>query len=195
MTTSGHLWLTAAQGGPPFRPLHASCPPASCCLPSPADTLPAPAAGRHLPALQPALPPGLDPGLAHDLLSVWGFLVSFPTFVCLPPITLELLLEALVQGQASALLGAIHIQLLRLLQLDTEEAYASGVLTAGGNVNFSDRAVLTSAQRLVESWAWGLDVDVWRAHVNLLTWPEVLRQVALACGAGERCLFWGGGTG
>jgi hypothetical protein len=26
---------------------------------------------------------------------------------------------------------------------------------------------------------------VWRAHLNLQTWPEVLRQVALVCGAGE----------
>ena len=67
-----------------------------------------------------------------------------------------------------------------------EESYASGALNVGGNVNFSDRSVLTAAGRLVESWAWGLDVDLWRAHLGQLTWPEVMRQLGMVCGAGEQ---------
>lgn len=39
--------------------------------------------------------------------------------------------------------------------------------------NYADRAVVNSATRLEEAWAWGFDVDTWRAHLNALTWPEV----------------------
>lgn len=47
-----------------------------------------------------------------------------------------------------------------------------------------DRALVAAAQRLEEAWAWGLDPDLWRAHLGPSTWPEVLRQQALASGAG-----------
>lgn len=42
-----------------------------------------------------------------------------------------------------------------------------------------DRAVAMSAGWLEEAWAWGFDVDVWRAHLNALTWPEVCAPPAL----------------
>ena len=49
-----------------------------------------------------------------------------------------------------------------------------GLLQAGGGANtFVDRSVAQSAGCLEEAWAWGFDVDVWRAHLNPLTWPEV----------------------
>ncbi len=51
--------------------------------------------------------------------------------------------------------------------------------------NFMDRGVLSSARHLDEAWAWGFDVDAWRAHLGVLTWPEVLRQVAVALGRGS----------
>ncbi len=48
------------------------------------------------------------------------------------------------------------------------------ILLQGGAVgNYADRAVVNSAVRLEEAWAWGFDVDTWRAHLNGLTWPEV----------------------
>ena len=48
-----------------------------------------------------------------------------------------------------------------------------------------DRAVVSSAALLEEAWAWGFDVDAWRAHVGLATWPEVLRQMAIVGRAGS----------
>lgn len=42
-----------------------------------------------------------------------------------------------------------------------------------------------AAQLLEEGWAWGFDVDAWRAHLNVLTWPEVARQLAIAAGLGR----------
>jgi hypothetical protein len=46
-----------------------------------------------------------------------------------------------------------------------------------------DRSLVSCAQLLEEAWAWGFDVDVWRAHLNAITWPEVLRECAIAAGA------------
>ena len=43
----------------------------------------------------------------------------------------------------------------------------------GGATNFMDRAIINCAHALEEAWAWGFDVDVWRAHLNVQTWPEV----------------------
>ena len=54
-------------------------------------------------------------------------------------------------------------------------------------MNFLDRAVVNSATYLEEAWAWGFDVDAWRAHNNCLTWPEVLRQWAIASGGLQPC--------
>ena len=72
----------------------------------------------------------------------------------------------------SRLLCDMHIALLRLLQADMEEAHA--VAGQGlGAASVADKAVTQSAACLEEAWAWGFDVDVWRAHLNALTWPEV----------------------
>ena len=47
------------------------------------------------------------------------------------------------------------------------------LLQGGGATNFMDRAIINCAHALEEAWAWGFDVDVWRAHLNAQTWPEV----------------------
>lgn len=59
----------------------------------------------------------------------------------------------------------------------------------------SDRALHAAAQRLEEAWAWGLDPDLWRAHLGPLTWPEVLRQVAITAGQGGQRLQSRSGAG
>lgn len=46
-------------------------------------------------------------------------------------------------------------------------------MQGGGATNFMDRAIINCAHALEEAWAWGFDVDVWRAHLNAQTWPEV----------------------
>jgi hypothetical protein len=35
----------------------------------------------------------------------------------------------------------------------------------------ADRALVAAATRLEEAWAWGLDPDMWRAHLGPMTWP------------------------
>ena len=47
-----------------------------------------------------------------------------------------------------------------------------------------DRAIVNCAAILDEAWAWSFDVDVWRAHLNAQTWPEV----GLTAG-GQFCLL------
>ncbi len=90
------------------------------------------------------------------------------------------LFEALASGASSQLLAALHTGLLRLLQADAEEAHASGALQS-----HADPGQAVAAQLLEESWAWGFDVDAWRAHVNALTWPEVARELGIAAGLGR----------
>lgn len=69
------------------------------------------------------------------------------------------------------------------------------VLQLGATGNFMDRSVVFAAQHLEEAWAWGYDVDVWRAHLNLLTWPEVLRQVRPGPGGAGSCSGSAGAVG
>lgn len=79
-------------------------------------------------ALQPAFPPEIDQSTGTALLSVWSFLHSFPELLGLVPCSFEALAGAMVQGRGSALLGRIHVALLRLLQADMEEAHAHGLV-------------------------------------------------------------------
>ena len=72
----------------------------------------------------------------------------------------------------SRLLCDMHMALLRLLQADMEEAHAAAGQGMGA-ASVADKAISQSAACLEEAWAWGFDVDVWRAHLNALTWPEV----------------------
>ena len=47
------------------------------------------------------------------------------------------------------------------------------LLQGGGATNFMDRAIITGAHYLEEALAWGFDINLWRAHLNAQTWPEV----------------------
>lgn len=71
--------------------------------------------------LLPALPPDLSADQAGQLLTVWTFTHSFHELLGLWPSSLGALLEALVLGEQSPVLGALHMSLLRLLQADMEE--------------------------------------------------------------------------
>ena len=73
---------------------------------------------------------------------------------------------------------------LLVMQADMEEAYLTNSATVA--TGFTDRAATACAATLDEAWAWGFDVDAWRAHLGPATWPEVLRQFAVA--AGEKCV-------
>ncbi|EFJ39975.1 homeodomain protein [Volvox carteri f. nagariensis] len=133
-------------------------------------------------------PDGLDDDIGSELLVCWSFLQSFADLFGVKVPSLEGLLEALAEGEESRLLADVHCALLRLIQADMEDAHDEkervGRQTAAAP-NFMDRSVVGSARRLEEAWAWGYDVDCWRAHLNALTWPEVLRQVAVVAGRGR----------
>ncbi|GLI69153.1 hypothetical protein VaNZ11_013710 [Volvox africanus] len=131
---------------------------------------------------------GLEDGIGSELLVCWSFLQSFADLFGVEVPSLEGLLNALAEGEESHLLADVHCALLRLLQADMEDAHDEkervGRQTAAAP-NFMDRSVVGSARRLEEAWAWGYDVDCWRAHLNALTWPEVLRQMAVVAGRGR----------
>lgn len=44
---------------------------------------------------------------------------------------MEELIEAVVEGESSRLLGEVHVALLRLLQADMEESHATGAIQVG----------------------------------------------------------------
>ncbi|GFH11234.1 uncharacterized protein HaLaN_06703, partial [Haematococcus lacustris] len=160
------------------------------------------AQGRPLlpPPTPPAFPPAsldLSPAfegelaagsLGPDLLMVTAFLHSFAQLVGLRPVpTVDQLAQALHDGDESPLLAAVHIGLLRLMQADMDEAHASGAAQsgAGGPGLMFDRGLVMAAHLVDEAAAWGYDVDVWRAHTNMLTWPEVLRELAVTATIGS----------
>lgn len=64
------------------------------------------------------------------------------------------------------------------------QPYLGGAAQSGNS--FADRAVVARAAALEEAWAWGFDVDAWRAHLNVLSWPEVLRETAIALSLGPK---------
>ncbi|WIA12944.1 hypothetical protein OEZ85_006559 [Tetradesmus obliquus] len=133
--------------------------------------------------LQPAFLPELGDELGQALIEAWGFTACLADLLGAPPFSMEALLGGLQQGSSSGLLGLLHVLLLRQAQADMEEAHATGVLQSP-QIHLCDRTLVAAAQRLEEAWAWGLDPDLWRAHLGPATWPEVLRQHALASGAG-----------
>ncbi|KAG2442737.1 hypothetical protein HXX76_002819 [Chlamydomonas incerta] len=158
--------------------------------PQPPEATPAPeeAQPQAEAEAEEELSDSLDPDLGTELLVCWSFLQSFADLFGVAVPSLEQLLGALAAGEDSRLLGDVHCALLRLLQADMEDAHDEKERVGRPTANvphFMDKSVAGSAQRLEEAWAWGFDVDAWRAHLNTRTWPEVLRQVAIVWGRGR----------
>lgn len=123
-----------------------------------------------------------------DVLEVHGIAHTFADLLGVWPFTVSELATAFREGQRSRLLAEIFTSLLQLIQADMEVAQST--LAVGGAVqgqSLGDKAALQAASRMLnEAWAWGLDNEAWRAHLNPLTWPEVLRQFAVTLGWGAR---------
>lgn len=94
---------------------------------------------EHAPPMRPEFPPPhlnfqqwlpseLQGTLGSDLLFVWNFLHSFGYLLDLPKLRVHQLLQALLEGEKSPLLGEIHISMLRIVQADMEEAHATGAM-------------------------------------------------------------------
>ncbi len=83
---------------------------------------------HHASCVQPAFPSELGEESGADVLATWAFCHSFRDVLGLPPFSVDALLAAVGRGSTSALLGAVHIAMLRVLQADMEDAHASVVL-------------------------------------------------------------------
>ncbi|EFJ15126.1 hypothetical protein SELMODRAFT_422901 [Selaginella moellendorffii] len=117
-----------------------------------------------------------------NLFMVWRMLTNFADVIGLWPFTLDEFVQAL-HDYDSRLLGEIHIALLKTLVKDVKDASQAAAI--GSNQAL---AVASGGHpELVEAaYAWGFDIQEWGQHVNALTWPEILRQFALASGYGPR---------
>lgn len=133
-------------------------------------------------------------GTAGPLLSAWATLSMAAPVLGIELPSIDDLVAAVAGGISSKVLGDLHIALLRLLQADAEESFAQGEGASAEAKAAANAAAAAShvhliapgARLLEEAWAWGFDVDFWRAHLNALTWPEVAREVAISAGLGRR---------
>lgn len=116
-----------------------------------------------------------------DLLEVWSFINEFSEATGCATCTLRDFTTALAKGTGSHILATVHINLLQTVLADMNEAHAQSNQTAKTNDEIQGVAAT-----LREAWSWRFDVDAWRAHLNHMTWPEVLRQFATAAGHGKQ---------
>ena len=125
-----------------------------------------------------------DSELAGNAMMLWSFLSMFAEQLGLRSPTLEELLVALRIGTLSPLLSNLHVAMLRFMQADAENAHLQGAPQLANER--TPRSFISSALLVDEAQRWGVDLALWRAHVNAATWPEVLRQFAVVCGWGPR---------
>ena len=74
------------------------------------------------------LPQELPEAAGGDLLFIWSFLRSFGDLLGVDGLTVDQLLQSLVDGSRSRLLAEVHIAMLRIVQADMEEAHATGAM-------------------------------------------------------------------
>lgn len=117
----------------------------------------------------------------RNLFMVFRFLYSLADVISLCPFTLDEFLQAF-HDHDSKLLGKIHIALLKLLLEDVESELQSSV--SAGKLTQCDSALNDcSFMRLTQAVKRrSFDVKVWKEFLNPLTWPEILRQVAVDAG-------------
>ncbi|GFS34792.1 homeobox-1 [Actinidia rufa] len=84
------------------------------------------------------------------------------------------------------LLGEIHIALLRSIIKDIEDVARTPSTGLGTNQNCAANPGGGHPQIVQGAYAWGFDIRSWQRHLNPLTWPEILRQFALAAGYGPK---------
>lgn len=120
-----------------------------------------------------------------NLLMVWRFLITFADLLGLWPFTLDELIQAF-HDYDSRLLGEIHIALLRSIIKDIEDVARAPSSGLGATQNNAANPGGGHPQIVERAYAWGFDIRSWQRHLNLLTWPEILRQFALSAGFGPK---------
>ncbi|KAL3509303.1 hypothetical protein ACH5RR_028704 [Cinchona calisaya] len=119
-----------------------------------------------------------------NLLMVWRFLITFTDVLGLWPFTLDEFVQAF-HDYDPRLLGEIHMALLRNIIKDIEDVARTPAPAVGANQNAASPG--GGHPEIVEgAYAWGFDIRSWQKQLNPLTWPEILRQFALAAGFGPK---------
>ncbi|KAL2483357.1 Homeodomain-like transcriptional regulator [Forsythia ovata] len=120
-----------------------------------------------------------------NLLMVWRFLITFADVLGLWPFTLDEFAHAF-HDYDPRLLGEIHIAILRCIIKDIEDVARTPANAQGANQNSAVNPGGGHPQIVEGAYAWGFDICSWQQHLTPSTWPEVLRQFALAAGFGPK---------
>ncbi|XP_022135753.1 homeobox-DDT domain protein RLT2 isoform X3 [Momordica charantia] len=125
-----------------------------------------------------------------NLLMVWKFLVTFADVLGLWPFTLDEFVQAF-HDHDSRLLGEVHVALLRCIIKDIEDVTRSPSAGLGSNQSSAPNPGGGHLYVVEGAYAWGFDICSWQHHLNPLTWPEILRQLALSAGFGPQLVKGG----
>ncbi|KAM0864539.1 hypothetical protein ACQ4PT_043854 [Festuca glaucescens] len=112
-------------------------------------------------------------------LLVWKFLITFADVLGLSSVTLDEFVQSL-HDYDSRLLGELHVALLKSIIKDIEDVSRTPSAALGVNPGGGHPQIVEGA------YSWGFNIRNWQRHLNLLTWPEILRQFALSAGFGPQ---------
>ncbi|KAG4383911.1 hypothetical protein AAZX31_13G159500 [Glycine max] len=128
-----------------------------------------------------------------NLLMVWRFFINFADVLELWSFTLDEFVQAF-HDYDSRLLGEIHVALLKVIIKDIEDVARTPSTGLGANQNGAANSGGGHPEIVEGAYAWGFDIRNWHKHLNLLTWPEIFRQLALSAGYGpqlkKRSISW-----
>ncbi|KAK9125685.1 hypothetical protein Scep_014531 [Stephania cephalantha] len=112
--------------------------------------------------------------LVKKLFKVFRFMYNHASLADIPPFTLNEFAQAF-HDKDSALLGKVHLAILKLFLSDVEMELSSGFVSHSSK-DFRFLAFLSSVrhQQFI--------VRIWNRSLNALTWTEILRQVFVAAG-------------
>ncbi|KAJ0262642.1 Homeobox-DDT domain protein RLT2 [Hirschfeldia incana] len=125
---------------------------------------------------------GSDENISN-LLMVWRFLINFADVLGLWPFTLDEFTQAF-HDHDPRLMGEIHIVLLKTIIKDIEGVARTLSVGVGANQNAAANPGGGHPHVVEGAYAWGFDIRSWRKNLNVFTWPEILRQLALSAGLG-----------
>ncbi|KAJ4750238.1 Homeodomain-like transcriptional regulator [Rhynchospora pubera] len=120
-----------------------------------------------------------------NLLMVWKFLMTFADVLGLWPFSLDEFVQDLHDSE-SRRLGEVHVSILRLILKDIEEVARMPAVVSGANQSSAVNPGGGHLQIVEMALLWGFNIRNWQRHLNYVTWPEVLRQVAIAAGFGPK---------
>ncbi|KAL5571100.1 hypothetical protein UlMin_020697 [Ulmus minor] len=120
-----------------------------------------------------------------NLLMAWRFLITFADVLGLWPFTLDEFTQAF-HDYDPRLLGEIHISLLRSIIKDIENVARTPSMGLGASQTSAANPGGGHPLIIEGAYAWGFDIRSWHRHLNPLTWPEILRQLALSAGFGPQ---------